>query len=254
MSLRPPALRPPALRPPALRRRDLARAFRPVIAISRHSALPELRRRFVGSSRSLAVRVVSLVAGSTLIGTSVNLLAKADYGLPPYDVLSSGLADNLDLTLGQASWSVAAVLFLIAAVLGHRPSPWGIAYIVANGVAIDGIAHLVNAPDGAVGRIGFVVGSVLAMASGINLVLYSGTTGGPFELLMRAGQDRGVSPLKTRTGLDLGVLVGGVALGGAFGPATVFFALVMGFVLRFISQAFSDHQAGRAQRLSNPVS
>lgn len=194
--------------------------------------------------------MLSLACGSTLIGASVAMLVQADLGLPPYDVLSSGVAGQIGLSLGQAGWLVAGVLFAVATVLGKRPSAWSVAYILANGLAIDGIAHLLNSPETLPGRLGFLFAAIIMMASGINLVLYSGTTGGPFELLMLAGEDRGISRIATRYGLDIGVLVVGILLGGAFGIGTVVHAALMGVVLQVVSQVFADHRAGRAQRLA----
>ena len=216
---------------------------------SRHSALPELRRRVGPTSHSAAQRVIALACGSTLIGAAVTLLVQADLGLPPYDVLSSGIGGLLGLTLGQAGWLLAALFFLVATALGRRPSPWGIAYILANGVAIDATAHLVNQPDSMVGRVGFLVAAVVLMAAGVNLVLFSGTTGGPFELLMQAAEDRGIGRTATRYALDGGVLVAGIGLGGAFGIGTLVHGATMGIALQVISQAFADHNAGRNRRL-----
>jgi uncharacterized membrane protein YczE len=220
-----------------------------LLGSSRHSALPELRRRVGPTSRSLAVRAVALACGSTLIGLAVALLVQADLGLPPYDVLSSGVASKLGVTLGQAGWILAGLLLLLAAGLGRRPSGWGIAYIVANGLAVDGMAHLVNQPESVPGRVLFLVGAVVVMAAGVNLVLYSGTTGGPFELLMLAGEDRGVSRVGTRYALDGGVLAIGLLIGGTFGIGTMIYTVLMGITLQVISQAFADHGAGRRHRL-----
>jgi uncharacterized membrane protein YczE len=227
-----------------------ARRLGPAVGLSRHSALPELRRRVGPTSRSFAVRAASLAGGSTLIGSAVAMLVQADLGLPPYDVLSSGLSDRIGLSLGQAGWVVAAALLVVATLLGRRPGPWGVAYIVGNGLAIDATAHLLNRPDSIPGRVGFLVVAILVMAAGVNLVLYSGTTGGPFELLMLAGEDRGVSRIATRYVLDGGVLALGLVLGGAFGLGTVIYAALMGLALEGVSQVFADHRSGRHQRLA----
>ncbi|MFT7647648.1 MAG: putative membrane protein YczE [Candidatus Poriferisodalaceae bacterium] len=91
--------------------------------------------------------------------------------------------------------------------------------------------------------------AIILMAFGVSLVVYSGTTGGPFELLMLAGEDRGMSRLTVRYCLDVGVFVSGVALGGTFGPAIVVYALTFGLVLQLVSQGFHDHAMGRQQRI-----
>ncbi len=185
-----------------------------------------------------------------MIGAAVALLVQADLGLPPYDVLSSGIQGKLGVSLGQAGWLVAGVLFVIATILGQRPSGWGIAYILANGLAVDAMGGLLNAPESIAGQVAFVVSGIVVMAIGVNVVLFSGTTGGPFELLMAAGEVRGIARLKTRYALDVGVLVLGLGLGGAFGAATVIYAALMGIALQAINQMFLDFGVGRSVRLS----
>jgi len=134
----------------------------------------------------MGTRIVALLVGSTMIGAAVGFLVQADLGLAPYDVLSSGIQQRLGISLGQAGWIVAFVLFAISSALGHRPSMWGGAYIVANGVAVDLTGWLLNEPQSVVVRLLFVLAGIVIMATGVNIVLYSGTTGGPFELLMLA--------------------------------------------------------------------
>jgi uncharacterized membrane protein YczE len=216
--------------------------------MSRHSALSAVQSITTKAPPSVAVQVLSLIVGSSLIGIAVALLVEARLGLAPYDVLSSGISQRVGLSLGQASWLIAAGLTLVAIVLGRRPSRWGIAYVFLNGVAIDAASGILQEPSSMSLRIGFVLAGIVTMAAGINVVLHSGTTGGPFELLTAAGEDRGVSAVKVRYGLDAGVLVSGVALGGSFGPATVAYGALMGVTIMTGNQALVDHRRGRAMR------
>lgn len=226
------------------------------VGFSRHAAVPVLRatapafRRAAHSSfASFTKRLASMVAGAGLIGVAVALLVQADLGLPPYDVMSSALSMRLGISLGQSGWLMAGSLFCVAAVLRHRPSPWGIAYILTIGVAIDSASGLLTRPETLAGRWVFVLAAVVLLASGVNLVVYSGTTGGPFELLMLAGEDHGINRIAVRYGLDIGVFGLGVILGGSFGPATVVFALAFGLALKIIGQVLVDHGEGRRLRL-----
>lgn len=219
------------------------------ISISRHTALPMLRRASTSPVVPVGRQLISLLIGSSLIGVAVALMVRAELGLTPYDVMSSAVSDRLSITLGQAGWFMAGVFFVVAAVFGRRPSIWGLGYILANGVAIDSAAGLLTTPDTVAGQWAFVVAAVVVLATGVSLVMYSGTTGGPFELLMLAGQDRGIDPLKIRYGLDIAVFAAGVTLGGSFGPATVFYALSFGLVLKLSTQALVDHGVGRQTRL-----
>jgi len=225
--------------------------WRPIIeriGMSRHSALSTVRNLATTAPRSTAVQAVWLAIGSSLIGVAVALLVEARLGLAPYDVMASGLSRRGDLSLGQASWLIAAGLILMAVMLGRPPSRWGLAYVFLNGLAIDAASGILQHPSSIVLRIAFVPAGILVMAVGINVVLHSGTTGGPFELLVAAGEDRGVSALRVRYGLDFGVLLSGLALGGSIGPATVVYGALMGVTMFGVSQALADHRRGRTLR------
>ena len=223
------------------------------LGISRMSGLATASRLYPQRARTPLRQAVSLLLGSSLIGVAVNLLIMADLGLSPYDVLVSGLSTVIPLSFGQIVWLVSAVLFAVAAALGQRPTRWGVGYVLANGVAIDLIAGLINEPTTLVGRGAFVLGAIGFVASGISLVVHSGTTGGAFELLMSAGELRGLTRSHVRTGLEFGVLALGLVLGGRAGIATVMIAASMGPLLNVTSQALADHSDGRRARQSmNP--
>lgn len=218
------------------------------LAFSRHSALGASTAISNTRASSFASQVLWLVVGSSLIGVAVALLVEAQLGLAPYDVLSSGLSQNLGISLGQAGWILAAVLFAVAALLKRPPTIWGVAYIVMNGIAIDAASSILRTPSSTSLRVAFVVAGITVMASGITVVVHSGTTGGPFELLMSAGADRGINPIKIRYILDASVFALGLLLGGTAGLGTLLFAMTMGQCLSAIGEAVEDYKRGRQMR------
>lgn len=218
------------------------------LGLGRQGALTATRRMFPARAATPLRRAGSLVVGSLLIGSGVALLTQAHLGLTPYDVLVSGLVPRLGLSFGQTVWLVSAVLFLVAAVLGERPSRWGLAYVASIGFAIDAVAGVINSPESLAGRLLFVAAALLAFSSGISLVVHSGSTGGAFELLMCAGDSRGYNRTIVRTSLELTALIVGILLGGSFGPATFVVALGIGPMLGIMGQALEDHSRGRAVR------
>lgn len=224
------------------------------VGFGRQGALAGGRLRFPARAHTPARRASSLFIGSLLIGVGVSLLQAANLGLSPYDVLVSGLLPRLPLSFGQVVWLVSAVLFTIAALLGERPSRWGIAYVLANGVAIDAVSGFINAPESLLARYFFVALSIVVISVGISLVVHSGSTGGAFELLMRAGEVRGWDRRLVRTLLEVGIFSLGLSLGGSFGPATIAVALLIGPLLGLTSQALEDHSRGRElrQRVATP--
>jgi len=221
------------------------------LGFGRQGALAATRRLFPARAHTPALRAISLVVGSLLIGTAVSLLSQARLGLSPYDVLVSGLQPRLGISFGQTVWAVSVVLFLVAAILGQRPSRWGIAYVFAVGFGVDSASGVIASPDSMLGRATFVAAALLTLSAGISLVVHSGNTGGAFELLMRAGEVRGRSRRSVRTSLEVGVLLLGIAFGGNFGPATLVIALGIGPVLGVMAQALDDHSRGRIIRQIN---
>ncbi len=221
-----------------------------VITFSRHGAVAALRDRRAAPVAGVARRLCGLLFGSSAIGIAVALLVQAGLGLAPYDVFSSAISRHLGLSLGQSGWLVAGGLFAVATLLRQPPSPWSIAYILANGLAVDAAGGLLTQPETLLGRWTFVAAAIVLMAFGISFVLYSGVSGGPFELLMRAGEQRGLSRIRVRYTLDLGVFGLGILLGGDLGLGTVIYATTFGLAMRAAGQALQDHETGRQLRLA----
>lgn len=230
------------------------------VAITRQGALAGARYRIktaegpTATARGVAHQLMLIGIGSTLIGIGVALFTRSNLGLPPYDVLLSAVKAPLGVSHGQAAWAVSALLFTIATLLGQRPSIYGVVFMFTNGLAVDAAVALVVEPADMGTRVAYVLGALVALAAGIAIATSTNTTGGPFELLMNAGQARGMEPYRVRTALELGVLIGGVAGGGNFGPATVVLALSIGSIIRIWSLALVDHREGRSQRLAAKAS
>ena len=223
------------------------------LGFGRQAALAATRRVFPARAATPLRRAASLFVGSLMIGAGVALLTQARLGLTPYDVLVSGLMPRVGISFGQTVWLVSAVLFLVGAVLGVRPSRWGLAYVASIGFAVDAVAGSINSPESMAGRIMFVAAALMILSAGISLVVHSGSTGGAFELLMKAGELRGYDRKIVRTSLELGALITGIVLGGSFGPATVVVALGIGPLLGVMGQALEDHTRGRAMRRSGAL-
>jgi len=219
------------------------------LGFGRQGALAATRRMFPARAITPLRRGLLLLVGALLVGTGVALLTQADLGLSPFDVLVSGLQPRIGLSFGQTVWVISAALFLIAAALGQRPSRWGIAYVLAIGSAVDAVSGVVNSPGSLLGRSAFVLAALFIISAGISLVVHSGSTGGAFELLMKAGEERGRDRRLVRLSLEFGVLVVGVALGGKIGVATIVIAIGIGPVLGLTGQALADYSHGRSVRL-----
>lgn len=230
-------------------RRAATTSARWFVGISRHGIVAAERMAQNTTRTTGFRRVVCLVAASTLIGLGVSLFVHARLGVPAYDVMLTAIRDRLGISLGQAGWLFTGALFVIAAVLGHPPKLPSLAYIFANGVAVDAFMATMRYPQSMTVRIVFVVVGTVAIAVAIALVLHAGLGGGSLDLLSRAGADRGRDPLVIRRNIEIAIVIGGFALGGDLGPATLFAVLTMSPLLRASRQALEDHRAGRHDRL-----
>lgn len=216
--------------------------------IGRQGGLVAARRIVPRRAHSTLRKSLALLVGSTLIGTSVAFLAQADLGLSPYDVLVDAIEPRWALSFGQTAIAISSVFFTIAWILGRRAKLWGVAYVVACGLATDAVAGILNRPETLMVRWIYVGCSIVILAIGIALVVHSSSTGGSFELLTMAGIDRGLSRATARTILEISVLTAGIALGGRFGPGTVVVALLTGPTISIVGQILVDHERGRALR------
>ena len=217
--------------------------------LSRHGAIAAERITNTPRTRTTARQVFSQIGGSILIGLGVSLFVHARLGVPAYDVMLTALRDLLGITLGQASWLFTGSLFAVAWALGRRPRISGLFYLLGNGLSVDLWLSVINDPDDIFSRILFVVVGTAAIAGGVAMVVHAGLTGGAIEQLMNAGADRGLDAFRVRRGIEIGIVVAGVLLGGDLGPATIFFVLTMSPMLKVGKQALADHRAGRAARL-----
>lgn len=218
---------------------------------SRHGMVAAGRQIYTPTAKSGASKMLVLMLGSSLIGLGVTLFVRSGLGVPAYDVMLTALRDQLGISLGQAGWLFTGLLLAVAAVLRQPPKPSGIVYMFANGLAVDTFMTVIAEPEPMAVRVTFVALGTLAIASAIALVLHAGLTGGSIELLMKAGEARGLNPFRVRTAIEASVVGGGLLLGGDFGPATVVFVLAMSPVLQAGRVALDDHRAGRRLRLAS---
>ncbi len=220
------------------------------IGLTRGGILAAGERVSTPAARSGFSQIASLLMGSTMVGLGVTLFVRANLGVPAFDVMLTALRDQLGLSLGQAGWLFTGAMFLLATMLGQRPRPSALFYTLSNGIAVDTFMRLVREPQVMAVRIGFVALGILIMSAAIALVLHAGFGGGSLELLMKAGEERGLNPFRVRTVLEVLIVGTGFLLGGDFGPATVVFVLTVGPVLRAGRRALSDHRLGRQLRLA----
>ena len=177
----------------------------------------------------LGRRLPQLYVGLVLYGVSLAMMVRADLGLAPWDVLHSGLAQLVSLTIGQVIVVMSFVVLLLWIPLREVPGLGTVSNALVVGVALDAALALFNAPGALWERTALLAGGVLL--NGLATALYIGSQfgRGPRDGLMTGLSRRtGWSLRLVRTGLEVTVVLLGLLLGGVAGLGTVLYALAIG--------------------------
>jgi uncharacterized membrane protein YczE len=181
----------------------------------------------------LRARLVSLVFGLFLCACGIVAFLEAGLGLPPWDVLHQGIAEQTALSFGGANLVVSVVVVAIAAVARARIGLGTVLNAVLIGTfvialtAIDAVDEL--ADSSAAGRIALMLVALPLFGVGSALYIAPDLGAGPRDSLMLVLSKRlGVRIGVSRTGLELVVLLLGWGLGGTVGIGTLIFALGIG--------------------------
>lgn len=191
------------------------------------------------SGKNLSRRLVQLIVGLVLFGIGIAMMLQSDWGLPPWDVLHQGLAEEFGLTVGVWSIIISFVVLLAWIPLHERFGIGTILNAIVIGVVIDVAAPAIPTPDSLFWVITLNLSGIalIGLASGMYIGANLGP--GPRDGLMTAIARRGLSIRLTRWGIEIVVLIVGIALGGTFGIGTIAFALLIGPIVQFFLPRWS---------------
>jgi uncharacterized membrane protein YczE len=188
----------------------------------------------------LARRLPQLYVGLVLYGVSLAMMVRGDLGLAPWDVLHSGLAAHLPLTLGQAVVVMSFVVLLAWIPLREVPGLGTISNALVIGFSADATLSLLDRPSMLLLRVLLMVGGILLC--GLATALYIGAQlgRGPRDGLMTGLARRtGLSLRLVRTLLELSVVALGLLLGGHLGVGTILYAFALGPLTQLWLPAFT---------------
>ncbi|NEN80128.1 YczE/YyaS/YitT family protein [Nocardioides zeae] len=193
-------------------------------------------------------RLVQMTVGLVCYGVSLGLMVGGAVGLAPWDVLHSGIATHVPLTLGQVLILASFVVLLAWIPLRERPGLATLANPFVLGLSADATIALVGQVDGLLDRVALMVGGVLLCGFASALYIGAQLGRGPRDGLMTGLARRtGLSLRLVRTGLEVAVVLGGLALGGIVGVGTLLYALAIGPLTQAMLPLFTvDLRAPRA--------
>lgn len=179
------------------------------------------------------LRLAWLVLGLFLCALGVAFFLTSQLGLPPWDVLHQGVAEQLELNFGVAnvivSLTVLALVWLLRAHigLGTLLNAGLIGTFVIALTASDAVSSLSESGLGV--RILVLVLALPCFGVGSAFYIAAQMGAGPRDSLMLVVSQRlGVRIGAARTAVEVLALAAGFALGGTAGIGTLVFALGIG--------------------------
>lgn len=152
----------------------------------------------------------------------------AGLGNAPWDVLHEGLAVRLGLGTGWWAVIVSVAVMLAWIPLRERPGLGTVSNAFVVGLVIQLVLDGFSGPDGLAARVALLIAGVAINGLAGALYIGAGFGSGPRDGLMTGIARRGHPIGPVRIGLEVCVLVAGVALGGTFGLGTLLYALAIG--------------------------
>jgi uncharacterized membrane protein YczE len=180
------------------------------------------------SSEQRAARAVRLIVGLVLFGVGLGFMIAADLGLPPWDVLHQGLAEQTDQPIGRMINIVGFVLLMVMVMLREPMGLGTVLNIIVIGVIVDVFLEVVGEPTELWVRWVLVLTGPAIVAIGSGLYIGSAFGPGPRDGIMTALKTRGIAVWKARTGIEAVAFTVGLVLGGSAGFGTIWFLVTIG--------------------------
>jgi uncharacterized membrane protein YczE len=190
--------------------------------------MPTLVPRDASARRRGLIQVV----GIGVVAGGVALMIRAELGVAPYDVVTTGMHERFGMPLGLAAVLLPIVFLLGGLALGGRVGFGTLLDVALVGPLLGLFVDWIPRVQPMAPRLGLYALGFVLIAVGIVLVIVPDLGAGPAEVLMLAVADRGYPLAPARTGIELACVAVGFAMGGQVGIGTLVFALLIGPTLR----------------------
>jgi len=210
--------------------------------------------RLAGGPRAPLPRRLGLLGmGLVFVAVGVALTIRAEIGVAPYDVLTTGLVELTGIDIGLAAMLVPAVFVGIGTVLGRRPGPGTLVAVLAVGPILGAVLEALPHPEALAPRLALFATGFVVLAAGITAMVIAELGPGPAELVMLALHGRGHPLAWARTGIEAASVAIGWAMGGQVGVGTLVVAATIGVTLRTMLTA-AGYAPARAATASDTAS
>jgi uncharacterized membrane protein YczE len=212
------------------------------LTVTTHRHGDPRERKLPGRPREgwpVGARLLQLLAGLILFGTSLALMVRSGLGLDPWDVFHQGLARQTGLPIGTVTILAGAIVLLLWVPLRQRPGIGTVANVIVVGLSLDGVLAIVPAPGDLGVRWLLLVGGIVLNGIATGAYIGAGLGPGPRDGLMVGLARRGHPIRVVRTLIEVAVLVTGYLMGGTVGVGTVLYAVSIGPLAHVTIPAFS---------------
>ncbi len=187
-------------------------------------------------------KLFRVLAGNTLMGLGISLVITAGIGVDPWTVLSLGVSNVLQISVGRAA-QLQGLLFMSGVYLIYRRKP-GLGTLINMmlvGLIIDFSQGLVTTPQLFLGQLGVLALGLLILSFGVALYVAGNLGEGPIEQLMLALHFRHGWPIgRIRIVMDFVATSSGFLLGGSVGLGTLISVVVIGPTVAKFLQLIPD--------------
>ena len=177
----------------------------------------------------LTRRIAQLLAGLFLYGFAIAMMVRAGIGVPPWDVLTQGVALQTAIGFGWVTVIIGAVVLLLWIPIRQKPGIGTILNVLLIGPSAEVGLAILAAPTELWAQVLLFAGGLAMLAVATGLYIGARFGPGPRDGLMTGIHERwGWRIWIVRTAIELTVLLIGWMLGGNVGVGTVAFALLIG--------------------------
>lgn len=183
------------------------------------------------------VRLIKLIFGLFLHGLGIVMQIQANIGYAPWDVLHTGLATTIGVTIGQASIAVGLALLFVNSILKEPLGLGTVLNMLLVGIFVDLIlmTGLIPQMDHLISGIALLIIGLVVLAFGVYFYIGSGFGAGPRDTLMVALNRRLRIPVGlARTSIEMTALVIGWLMGGMVGIGTIMAVFLIGLILQVL--------------------
>ena len=173
-------------------------------------------------------RLPRVVVGLVLFGVGIAMMVAGDLGLGPWDVFHQGVSDLSGVRIGTVTVIVGFIILLGFIPLREKVGVGTILNAFLIGMTVNAVLSVLKTPDAMWLRALLMVGGPVVIALGSGLYIGGGLGPGPRDGIMTGLAKRGIKISTARTGIEVTVLLAGIALGGSAGIGTLWFAFGIG--------------------------